>query len=101
MYSDLWTEGSKSDMYVYAYYEGEKIPDVTELRLKDGSATVTVLALSDKFPDWFRSIPEKGTLELRMDNVWLPLTKLYMVKPKVVGIKSDVDDITEISIRFD
>jgi len=101
MYSDLCTEGSVSDMYVYAYYEGEKIPDVTELCLKDGSATVAVLALPVKFPEWFRSIPEKGTLELRMDNVWLTLTKLYLVKPKVVGIKSDVDNITKITIRFE
>lgn len=100
MESELITKGSASDMYVYAYYEGEKIPDVTELCLKDGSAAVTVLALPDKFPEWFRNLPDKGDLELRMDNAWLSLTKLYIVKPKIVGIKSSVDDITEITIRF-
>lgn len=96
----LVSKDSMRDMYVYAYYAGEKIPDVGSIILDGNVATITLTALPDKFTDWFRDLPEEGDLELRMDNVDISLQTLYDVGPHITGIKSVLDEFTEITLQF-
>lgn len=90
------------ETYVYAYFDGKRIPDVTSLEYAkdEGYVDVTLSALPDVFPDWFRSLEDIGALVLRMDNAGLSLLEFDEVPHDIISISSGVGEFPVFTIRF-
>jgi len=90
------------NMYVYAYFNGKRIPDTTSLNyVKDGGyVDVSITALPDMFPEWYRSLETVSSLDLRIDNVGLSLLEFDNASHDIVEVSSGVDEFTKITLRF-